>query len=101
MEFLVFSDSHGNVSNISAALERQVKSPDAILFLGDYSLDHWAWNVKGSWLTEGKSYTKQFVETYLKELPAPHFMLAGNHEQYGEELWKSITGFSRSGQDLR
>lgn len=75
------------------------KAPfSAILFLGDYSLDHWAWNVKGSWLTEGKSYTKQFVETYLKELPAPHFMLAGNHEQYGEELWKSITGFSRSGE---
>ena len=48
--------------------------------MGDYSLDHWAWNVKGSWLTEGKSYTKQFLETYLKELPAPHFMLPGNHE---------------------
>lgn len=39
MEFLVFSDSHGNVSNISAALERQVKSPDAILFLGDGARD--------------------------------------------------------------
>ena len=75
------------------------KAPfSAILFLGDYSLDHWAWNTKGTWLTEGKSYTKSFVETYLRELPAPHFMLPGNHEQYGEALWKEITGFSRSGE---
>ena len=75
------------------------KAPlSAILFLGDYSLDHWAWNTKGTWLTEGKSYTKQFVETYLQDLPAPYFMLPGNHEQYGENLWQEITGFSRSGE---
>lgn len=70
----------------------------AILFLGDYSLDHWAWNTKGTWLTEGKSYAKQFVDAYLQDLPAPHFLLPGNHEQFGEEKWKELTGFSRSGE---
>ena len=39
MEFLIFSDSHGSVSNMSLALDRQVKSPDAILFLGDGARD--------------------------------------------------------------
>ncbi len=39
MELLIFSDSHGNVENMSAALSRQVRSPDAILFLGDGARD--------------------------------------------------------------
>ena len=39
MEFLIFSDSHGRVENIQTAIERQVKTPDAILFLGDGARD--------------------------------------------------------------
>ena len=39
MELLIFSDSHGSASNMSLALERQIKSPDAILFLGDGARD--------------------------------------------------------------
>lgn len=39
MEFLIFSDSHGSASHMSAALERQIKAPDAILFLGDGARD--------------------------------------------------------------
>ena len=35
MELLIVSDSHGRVENIQTAIERQVKTPDAILFLGD------------------------------------------------------------------
>lgn len=66
-----------------------------ILFLGDYSLDHWKWSLKGSWLTHGKSYTKEFVDRFCGNLPAPFYMLAGNHEQFGEETWKEITGCSR------
>lgn len=67
-----------------------------ILFLGDYSLDHWAWNVKGSWLVSGKSYTAEMKERYFGGLPAPYYMLAGNHEQYGNEKWREITGCDRS-----
>ena len=39
MEFLIFSDSHGSASNMSRALDQQIKTPDAILFLGDGTRD--------------------------------------------------------------
>lgn len=35
MNLLVFSDSHGRGSNMLEALSRQIKKPDAIIFLGD------------------------------------------------------------------
>lgn len=35
MEFLIFSDSHGKRKNIAAAVDRQIRRPDAILYLGD------------------------------------------------------------------
>ena len=77
--------------------EEYEKEPfELILFLGDYSLDHWAWQTKGTWLTHKKSYTKEFIDRFCAELPAPYYMLAGNHEQYGEKLWRELTGFGRS-----
>ena len=39
MEILIFSDSHGSASNMSRAFDRQIKTPDAILFLGDGARD--------------------------------------------------------------
>lgn len=78
--------------------EEYKKEPfEFILFLGDYSLDFWQWVTKGTYLTEGKSYTKEFIEKLRPYLPTPYYMIAGNHEQYGEEKWKEITGFSRNG----
>ena len=79
--------------------EEYEKDPfEMILFLGDYSLDHWQWQIKGSYLAQGRSYTKEFMENYKAGLPnVPMFWLAGNHEQYGDELWKEITGNSRQG----
>ena len=35
MNLLVFSDSHGRGSNMLEALSRQIKKPDAVIFLGD------------------------------------------------------------------
>ena len=35
MEILVFSDSHGRRTKIEEAIERQIKKPAAIIFLGD------------------------------------------------------------------
>ena len=74
---------------------RKEKPYEKIVFLGDYSLDHWAWQVKGSWLERGVSETERFVKDYASRLEAPYYMLAGNHEQYGEALWQKFTGCSR------
>lgn len=35
MEILILSDSHGRAHRIEEALSRQIKRPDAVLFLGD------------------------------------------------------------------
>lgn len=35
MEILVFSDSHGRRAKIEEAVQRQIKKPDAVIFLGD------------------------------------------------------------------
>lgn len=35
MNILVFSDSHGRYEKIRYALEKQIKKPDAVIFLGD------------------------------------------------------------------
>ncbi len=68
---------------------------EAILFLGDYSLDFWETGIYGSWRHQGKSYTLLVEDNYLDYLPTPYFMIPGNHEQYGHELWEEITGFKR------
>ena len=78
--------------------EHQKDPFSMILFLGDYSLDYWAWGTQGSWLTEKKSYTAEFVQRYCRELPAPYYMLPGNHEQYGNEEWRQLVGFDRSAE---
>ena len=35
MEFLIFSDSHGRTEGMELAWKRQLRTPDAVLFLGD------------------------------------------------------------------
>ena len=79
--------------------EEYKKQPfEALLLLGDYSLDHWKWQVKGSYIEKGISNTKRFAEEYLsqlKELPIEIRMIAGNHEMYGEELFHKFTGYHR------
>ena len=75
--------------------EYAAKPYAAQLFLGDYSLDFWQWDVGGSWVREGISNTARFVKTILPALPAPSCMIPGNHEQYGPALWRAITGGNR------
>lgn len=35
MDFLIFSDSHGRSDPMQAAIDRQLRAPDSIFFLGD------------------------------------------------------------------
>lgn len=35
MDFLIFSDSHGSAEAMQKAIDRQIRTPDAIFFLGD------------------------------------------------------------------
>ena len=82
-------------------LEREYeKYPyDALLLLGDYSLDHWAWDTKGSYLTKGVSDAKRFADDCLSRMTpcgVETRMIAGNHEQYSDTLWENLTGFKRS-----
>lgn len=94
----VSPDQH--LENFARDLENEYKNDpyDALLLLGDYSLDHWAWNTKGSYLTKGVSNTKGFVDLCMNRI-APNGvevrMVAGNHEQYGDELWHELTGYKR------
>ncbi len=70
---------------------------DLILILGDVSLDYW---INGGAVLKTKhSDVTTFVRDYVSQLPAdvPHFIVPGNHEQYGPEQWKAITGNGRFG----
>ena len=81
---------------IRALNEEYAREPfDLFLMLGDYSLDFWMWSTKGCYVNEGKSYTEEFVKRFTPHSPCPFYMIAGNHEQYGPEKWKSLTGCER------
>lgn len=77
--------------------EHEREPIDLILMLGDYSLDHWMYG--GAWLKYGKSGTEELLRDYIVQLPPeiPYLMIPGNHEQFGHDAWKQITGFDRDG----
>ena len=79
--------------------EHSLRPFDLIVIAGDTSLDHWEHNGGGSYIKEGVSTTKDFMERYVSQLPqdVPIFVLAGNHEQFGNEKWRELTGNDRQG----
>ena len=79
--------------------EHSLRPFDLIVIGGDTSLDHWEHNGGGSYLKDGVTTTKAFMEKYVSQLPAdvPVFVLAGNHEQFGNAKWREITGNDRQG----
>ncbi|MBR2650625.1 MAG: metallophosphoesterase [Clostridia bacterium] len=82
----------GNVIN-----EYRSEPFEALILLGDYSLDHWSWQIQGCYINEGISNAEAFAKNYLAKIKAalPNvkiIMLAGNHEQYGDVLWNKFTG---------
>lgn len=66
---------------------------EAIFGLGDYSLDYFGNNDAYCYVKTNVSYAKRLKEEYLSQLPCKEiYLIQGNHEQYSEEQWKSITG---------
>ena len=69
---------------------------DAILCLGDYSLDFWTGGTGGSYLNSPSvSNTQRFMDKVYSRFLQKAYVIAGNHEPYSEEDWLSITGFPR------
>lgn len=68
---------------------------EKVIFLGDYSLDFWEWGEGGSYVNNGVSNTERFVKEIASTLKTPYYMAPGNHEQYGYEKWREITGCER------
>ena len=70
---------------------------DLIIIAGDVSLDHY--NNVGTYTTSRgqTSETDIFVKNYVSQLPdgVPVYILPGNHEQYSNEQWKTLTGNER------
>lgn len=92
------ADAKARMGFLTETLKKQYElAPyDAILGLGDYSLDFWGWCEGGSYLWEPSvSNTDNFVKEYVCQFPTKTYMLAGNHEQYGEEKWEKLTGVKR------
>ncbi len=110
--FLIVSDTHlchvdwygisteERMKRLSRHIEEEFKKDpfDALFFLGDYSLDHWKWDIQGCYIKDGISRTKEFVDEYVTrfhDFGIPIGFIAGNHEQYGDRLWNELTGYDR------
>ena len=82
------------IADLNAAYDQEPY--EAIFFLGDYSLDHWKYENKGSYLSQGVSNTQRLVRDYLPRLKCAECrLIPGNHEQYGHEKWRELTGGER------
>ena len=79
--------------------EHQKDPIDALVILGDTSLDHWNFDPYGYYLNTGVSYTKLLIDNYVSQLPKdfPIYYVPGNHEQYGNAKWVELTGQNRQG----
>ena len=70
---------------------------DLIIIAGDVSLDHYL--QQGTYTTSNgqTSETDIFIKNYVSQLPdgVPVYIMPGNHEQYSNEQWKTLTGNDR------
>lgn len=73
---------------------------DLLVINGDISLDYWING--GSVIKNNQSTSKNFVKNFVSKLPddIPVFIIPGNHEQYSDEDWLTITGNHREGHLL-
>lgn len=77
MEFLILSDSHGREDRLLSALEKQVKRPDAVFFLGD--------GVRDTEVLEGRDLPVLYVRgncdwgSYAMQIPDERVYYAEGH----------------------
>ncbi|MBQ8641633.1 MAG: metallophosphoesterase [Clostridia bacterium] len=92
------SENNGRLDAMTVLLQaaEEMEPSQGTLVLGDVSLDHWGWNEGGSRLWNPPvSRTAEFCARWFPALPAPAYILPGNHEQYGPAEWLEITGQPR------
>lgn len=78
------------------AVEYDREPYNAILLLGDYSLDYWECGpLYGSYSNGGVSNTAAFLRDYVPRFPCRSYFIPGNHEQYTHSDWERITGAKR------
>ena len=80
---------------LQSVLQEHAEDPfDLILIPGDISLDYHAEKTP---FDKGYSTAWQFMKMYASRLPAgvPVLVGAGNHEQFPEKTWETITGNPR------
>ncbi len=86
MDILVFSDSHGRRDNIGEVLLRQLKRPDAIIFLGDgiRDMDDFgvpAYEVSGNCDLYSNAPTERVIEIASKRIFITH-----GHKYFVKEI---------------
>jgi putative phosphoesterase len=79
MDFLIFSDSHGNVSRMQEAINRQPTVPLAVFYLGDGFRDTQMLDLRGAPLYAVKGNCDLFVGDANGECPAEQITKIGAH----------------------
>ena len=69
--------------------ERSRLGLDAVLILGDMSLDDYGMR------NLPFNYCVKFKEDCLDRLPCPYYVIPGNHDSYPNDMWKDIFGCDR------
>ena len=97
MDWYGVRDADRQQAWVDAVLAEHAKQPfDAIIIAGDISLDY---HDKKTPYDKGHSTGLVFMQQFFSQLPGlPHFILAGNHEEFSHEDWLALVGNERQGE---
>jgi hypothetical protein len=97
MDWYGVRDADRQQAWVDAVLAEHQKQPfDAIIIAGDISLDY---HDKKTPYDKGHSTGLIFMQQFFSQLPdLPHWILAGNHEEFSHEDWLALVGNERQGE---